>query len=111
MPTVKQVDTVSAEWPAATNYLYLTYNGNTHDLAFPPGATLVIGILFPIFVFSYSLVFIHDHFLVLFCGKDFYLKEGWLVCLLSFLVLSLAYYFSYIKSVVCHWCMIEITLV
>ncbi|XP_069989210.1 multifunctional protein CAD isoform X7 [Penaeus vannamei] len=43
MPTVKQVDTVSAEWPAATNYLYLTYNGNTHDLAFPPGATLVIG--------------------------------------------------------------------
>ena len=24
-PWVKQIDTVAAEWPAATNYLYLTY--------------------------------------------------------------------------------------
>ncbi|KAG0725355.1 CAD protein [Chionoecetes opilio] len=43
LPFVKQVDTVSAEWPAATNYLYLTYCGTSHDLAFPPGATMVLG--------------------------------------------------------------------
>lgn len=43
LPFVKQVDTVSAEWPAATNYLYLTYCGASHDLAFPPGATMVLG--------------------------------------------------------------------
>uniref|UniRef100_A0A914S4L8 Carbamoyl-phosphate synthetase large subunit-like ATP-binding domain-containing protein n=1 Tax=Parascaris equorum TaxID=6256 RepID=A0A914S4L8_PAREQ len=34
LPCVKQIDTVSAEWPAATNYLYLTYNGSCDDVAF-----------------------------------------------------------------------------
>ena len=34
MPWVKQIDTVAAEWPATTNYLYLTYNGSTHDIEF-----------------------------------------------------------------------------
>lgn len=43
LPIVKQVDTVSAEWPAATNYLYLTYCGTTHDIAFSAGATMVLG--------------------------------------------------------------------
>ena len=33
-PWVKQIDTVAAEWPATTNYLYLTYNGSCHDLKF-----------------------------------------------------------------------------
>ncbi|XP_046468600.1 multifunctional protein r [Neodiprion pinetum] len=42
-PFVKQIDTVAAEWPATTNYLYLTYNGNSHDLQFPGGYTMVIG--------------------------------------------------------------------
>ena len=42
-PFVKQIDTVAAEWPAHTNYLYLTYNGDSHDLAFPGGYTMVIG--------------------------------------------------------------------
>ena len=40
---MKQIDTVAAEWPASTNYLYLTYNGSAHDLAFPGGHTMVIG--------------------------------------------------------------------
>uniref|UniRef100_A0A7E5A1Q8 Carbamoyl phosphate synthase arginine-specific large chain n=1 Tax=Panagrellus redivivus TaxID=6233 RepID=A0A7E5A1Q8_PANRE len=31
-PVVKQIDTVAAEWPATTNYLYLTYNGTHHDV-------------------------------------------------------------------------------
>ncbi|KAG8037356.1 hypothetical protein G9C98_005566 [Cotesia typhae] len=42
-PFVKQIDTVAAEWPATTNYLYLTYNGSTHDVDFPTGYTMVIG--------------------------------------------------------------------
>jgi len=42
-PYVKQIDTVAAEWPAATNYLYLTYNGSAHDISFPGGHTMVIG--------------------------------------------------------------------
>lgn len=42
-PYVKQIDTVAAEWPATTNYLYLTYNGSAHDLTFPGGHTMVIG--------------------------------------------------------------------
>ena len=25
LPCVKQIDSLAAEWPAATNYLYLTY--------------------------------------------------------------------------------------
>lgn len=35
LPFIKQVDTVSAEWPARTNYLYLTYNGNSSDITLP----------------------------------------------------------------------------
>ena len=34
LPFVKQIDTVAAEWPAKTNYLYLTYNGSEHDINF-----------------------------------------------------------------------------
>ncbi|KAK3917487.1 CAD protein [Frankliniella fusca] len=43
LPFVKQIDTVAAEWPAMTNYLYLTYNGSAHDIAFNRGSTMVIG--------------------------------------------------------------------
>ncbi len=31
-PVVKQIDTLAAEYPALTNYLYLTYNGTEDDL-------------------------------------------------------------------------------
>jgi len=31
-PSVFQIDTLAAEFPAKTNYLYLTYNGNHHDV-------------------------------------------------------------------------------
>jgi carbamoyl-phosphate synthase large subunit len=31
VPAVKQIDTLAAEWPAKTNYLYLTYGGDTND--------------------------------------------------------------------------------
>jgi carbamoyl-phosphate synthase large subunit len=33
-PFVKQIDTLAAEYPAQTNYLYLTYNGSEDDLSF-----------------------------------------------------------------------------
>jgi carbamoyl-phosphate synthase large subunit len=32
VPYVKQIDTVAAEYPAATSYLYLTYSGTEHDI-------------------------------------------------------------------------------
>jgi len=31
-PVVKQIDTLAAEFPAETNYLYLTYSGEEHDV-------------------------------------------------------------------------------
>ncbi len=34
IPVVKQIDTLAAEYPAQTNYLYLTYNGTAHDIEF-----------------------------------------------------------------------------
>ena len=33
-PVIKQIDTLAAEYPAMTNYLYVTYNGTTHDIDF-----------------------------------------------------------------------------
>ncbi|MFW6222244.1 MAG: carbamoyl-phosphate synthase (glutamine-hydrolyzing) large subunit [Bacteroidota bacterium] len=34
IPYVKQIDTLAAEYPAQTNYLYLTYHGSEHDIEF-----------------------------------------------------------------------------
>ena len=34
LPVVKQIDTLAAEYPAQTNYLYLTYAGVDHDIKF-----------------------------------------------------------------------------
>ena len=34
LPVVKQIDTLAAEYPAKTNYLYLTYSGDQHDIPF-----------------------------------------------------------------------------
>ena len=34
VPYVKQIDTLAAEYPAQTNYLYLTYSGVAHDIRF-----------------------------------------------------------------------------
>lgn len=34
LPVVKQIDTLAAEYPAQTNYLYLTYNGIEHDITY-----------------------------------------------------------------------------
>lgn len=42
-PVVKQIDTVAAEFPAFTNYLYLTYNGSEHDVSFDDHGVMVLG--------------------------------------------------------------------
>ncbi|KAJ5811294.1 Carbamoyl-phosphate synthase large subunit [Penicillium riverlandense] len=43
IPIVKQIDTVAAEFPAVTNYLYLTYNASEHDLTFNDHGIMVLG--------------------------------------------------------------------
>ncbi|KAI1119453.1 pyrABCN [Nemania sp. NC0429] len=42
-PFVKQIDTVAAEFPAHTNYLYLTYNASEHDISFSDHGVMVLG--------------------------------------------------------------------
>ena len=34
VPVVKQIDTLAAEYPAQTNYLYLTYSGIANDVKY-----------------------------------------------------------------------------
>lgn len=34
-PVLKQIDTLAGEFPAQTNYLYMTYHGTQHDVTFP----------------------------------------------------------------------------
>jgi carbamoyl-phosphate synthase large subunit len=34
VPYVKQIDTLAAEYPAQTNYLYLSYSGSEHDITY-----------------------------------------------------------------------------
>jgi len=41
-PFVKQIDTLAAEWPARTNYLYLTYNGEEDDIEFSDKKKVVV---------------------------------------------------------------------
>lgn len=43
MPVVKQIDTVAAEFPAFTNYLYTTYNGSESDVDFNDKGVMVLG--------------------------------------------------------------------
>jgi carbamoyl-phosphate synthase large subunit len=33
LPVIKRIDTMAAEYPAQTNYLYLTYHGNENDIS------------------------------------------------------------------------------
>jgi len=43
VPHVKQIDTLAAEYPAATNYLYMTYNGSESDVVANDGGIMVLG--------------------------------------------------------------------
>ena len=42
LPVVKQIDTLAAEYPAQTNYLYMTYSGEEHDIDFAKDGQSVI---------------------------------------------------------------------
>ncbi|KAF8678711.1 Carbamoyl-phosphate synthase [Rhizoctonia solani] len=42
-PFVKRIDTLAAEYPAHTNYLYTTYNASEHDVEFDEHGTIVLG--------------------------------------------------------------------
>lgn len=42
-PFVKRIDTLAAEFPASTNYLYTTYNATCHDVEFQDQGTMVLG--------------------------------------------------------------------
>ena len=42
-PFVKRIDTLAAEYPASTNYLYTTYNAQEHDVPFDEHGTMVLG--------------------------------------------------------------------
>ena len=42
VPCVKQIDTLAAEYPAATNYLYLTYGGTFNDITYQNDGKSVI---------------------------------------------------------------------
>lgn len=42
LPAIKQIDTLAGEFPAKTNYLYVTYNGTENDVE-PSGGVVVLG--------------------------------------------------------------------
>ena len=42
LPSVKQIDTLAAEYPAKTNYLYLTYNGDEDDIEFNQKNNIIV---------------------------------------------------------------------
>ena len=43
VPFIKQIDTVAAEFPAYTNYLYMTYNASENDITFGDHGVMVLG--------------------------------------------------------------------
>ncbi len=43
LPVVKQVDTLAGEFPAKTNYLYITYHGTEHDIERGKKQLIVLG--------------------------------------------------------------------
>lgn len=42
-PFVKKIDTLAAEFPANTNYLYTTYNATSHDVTFDDHGIIILG--------------------------------------------------------------------
>ena len=42
-PFIRQIDTLGAEYPAQTNYLYLTYNGTRDEIHFEQSPVIILG--------------------------------------------------------------------
>ncbi len=43
IPYIKQIDTLAGEFPAQTNYLYMTYHGDSHDVEMQKNPIAVLG--------------------------------------------------------------------
>ena len=43
LPLIKQIDTLGAEYPAKTNYLYVTYNGTESDVTPSTNSVIILG--------------------------------------------------------------------
>lgn len=43
LPAIRQIDSLAGEFPPTSNYLYLTYHGQNHDVEPEAGAVLVLG--------------------------------------------------------------------
>ena len=43
LPVIKQIDTLAGEFPAQTNYLYITYNGTRNDVVQGKNSVVVLG--------------------------------------------------------------------
>ena len=43
LPSIKQIDTLAGEFPAKTNYLYITYNGTENDVLPSENGVIVLG--------------------------------------------------------------------
>lgn len=43
LPSIKQIDTLGGEFPAKTNYLYVTYHGDSHDVKPGSNQAVVLG--------------------------------------------------------------------
>jgi carbamoyl-phosphate synthase large subunit len=42
LPVIKQIDTLAAEYPAVTNYIYMTYNGTEHDISLNQNNSVIV---------------------------------------------------------------------
>ena len=42
VPITRQIDTLAAEWPAKTNYLYMTYDGLRDDITYSKKNKLIV---------------------------------------------------------------------
>jgi hypothetical protein len=61
-PFVKQIDTLAAEFPAKTNYLYMTYNASEHDTISDPGTCRYFPLIFFCLIISQNHHYFHLFF-------------------------------------------------
>lgn len=73
IPFTKQIDTLASEYPSKTNYLYLTYNGEHHDVSYSEKNKSIVILGSGVYRIGSSVEF--DWCCV--SGLDFLKKEGY----------------------------------
>ncbi|WP_259292738.1 carbamoyl-phosphate synthase (glutamine-hydrolyzing) large subunit [Candidatus Karelsulcia muelleri] len=73
IPFVRQIDTLASEYPSKTNYLYLTYNGEHHDISYYENNKSIVILGSGVYRIGSSVEF--DWCCV--SGLDFLKKEGY----------------------------------